>query len=1039
MGAGKSDPGPRVVISSVMKGCADLRGAAAKAGRSDHLLLGLLREGRVFTYVDGSHRVSATPAHHSRMYRLVVACGSQQNPENRGSRRGATYRMNFRSPALLVPLAVAASLLAVFLLWPVETVREPDAGREAAQEERVLRGDPPSMVRESFEPDGSSGPEVESGPPGRSYVPPIGSATLVGRVVDDAGHPLAEATVSAALQGHQFSIERNALVKYASAAASVQSDGSFRLTGLEPAEAYLLHAAQAGFQPATSAPFEPGPGQTLDVGELVLKRLCQVAGRVQDSAGHPIAGATVEPYHNRSAHHTTTDADGRFLLDQVAPGAQTICAEATGFVGVNAFPNSPAKGMASVRLAPGERRDGLLIELEPEGVIRGRILGPDGALLVEEPFAISARASEKTGGGSFTVNRCEAVSEDGAFLLSRLDPARSYDLVARGLSGRTQVRANVPCGSEDLVFEFERLPMVRVAVRSQADGTPLLPERVVLRRDGDVVCDLDTRSWREGRTDEVPPLLTLPYRQAGAHELSVSKRGYLTAGPMPLELDGQASIGPFAVLLQKEPRDEPEVTGTVLRSGSRTPLANVKVTLMGRSDDEDGFAKLRGVIVTDWSSHRPRHPTTRTDQDGRFSFAKGYPPLSLVLNDDRFVAECLDRPRGASLLNLEILAREAGAVEGQVVLVNGEPAAGMPIVADRSDAGPRITTTDENGSYQLGPLLPGIWELSVGNPHAKEREKYRPDAAASDAAAARKLAVEVIVPEGRFVTRDIDLRQLGAALFGTVTVNGLPRTDLGVRLTPVGSDSGSPLSYHTAWTGSSGGYAFPCLQPGRYVSEIRASRGNTVLAESRLSLTLGQELQHDFDIRLGKLKVTVVTQETGEPMESVQVWAVPSSGPGWERGVSRVLAKTKADGLAVLFGLTAGEHAVVIDSDRGAVTRRVTLPPGGVLSLTVQLAQPVRWSITLQGADIEGLSRVSLSLYMEGQRVSSHTFMGPLASPKLELAGIQPATYDLRVTAPSSPPGANRLEASGRFEVRAGVENAATLTLENVEPADRGE
>ena len=109
-----------------------------------------------------------------------------------------------------------------------------------------------------------------------------------------------------------------------------------------------------------------------------------------------------------------------------------------------------------------------------------------------------------------------------------------------------------------------------------------------------------------------------------------------------------------------------------------------------------------------------------------------------------------------------------------------------------------------------------------------------------------------MVPEGRFATANIDLRQLGAALEGIVTVNGLPRIGHSVSLTPVGAASESPLMTHEAWTGSSGGYGFPGVPPGRYVAVLRSGQAAPVLAEVQLSLPRGHTRRHNFDIRRGQ-------------------------------------------------------------------------------------------------------------------------------------------------------------------------------------------
>ena len=920
-----------------------------------------------------------------------------------------------------------AALLVGYLLWPEANSTDPfsgtDAERPAEQAHDVFEPEPASIQREAVEAGTAVLPDAESGPPGRKYIPRTSPAALTGRVVDEEGQPRAGAAVSAFLLAHRHATEGHVL-----AGGHTHADGSFRLTGFEPGLAYLVRAEDEDCQPATSDPAEPEPGQTLDLGELVLMTTCGVSGRVVDAQENPIAGATVGRYAARDAKRSITDALGRFSLEGVPPGKVFIGAGAPGFVSSLANLVRPNTGLVSLELRPGEVRDDLVIVLEREGTIRGRIVAPDGSRQAEELFRITARVGEGKVSGAFTSAAGETVADGGEFVLDGLDPDLSYDLIATGLSGRRSTRQNVPCGVRDLTFQFPVLPVIQVAVRSGEDGTPLLPDRILVRREGVLACNYSPTAWGHRREDSPPPLLRLPYEKAGAHEMIVSRRGYLDFHFGPEPLDGRSSLGPITAVLRTQPPAPPTISGVVLRADTREPLANVMVSRPKRFLGE-GFARgtMHGVLVEGLAAF-PDPPFARTDEQGRFSFDSGRAPLSLELKDARYSAPRLDLPRGSSLMNLEILAYEQGAVEGRVLQVNGGAGAGLPVVAHRSDAAPRGTTTGGNGEYRIAPLLPGRWSISVGNPYAKEKRSF--GHSDSETSGEHNATISVVIPEGHFATADIDLRQLAAALEGTVTVNKLPRTSHSVTLTPAGADPKNALMTYEAWTGSSGEYGFPALPPGRYRAAVRSSRGRTVLGEADLSLARGHALRHDFDIQLGKLRVTVLAQESGEPIESAQVSAFPVSGPDKDIWLSpRVLARTDSEGLALLYGLTAGEFFVVIDSDRGAVGRRVTLPPAGTGTLTVRLPEPATLRVTLEAAGIETCTFLQLDLLVDGQRVSSRQILGPLAEPTLELTNLQPATYDLRARLFPL-----HLTASSRVEVLPGVENAVTLAFEQVEP-----
>jgi len=931
--------------------------------------------------------------------------------------------MRPRSPLLFGSIGLAALLVAVFLIWPDDPPDDPMEVRVALDGgpvEAAVGLEPDPVERESVD---HERPPLSNGPPGRPFVPSAGEVTLIGRVVDDQGQPRAEATVAVHVGRHKLLMDREAL-----ASGQTNADGSYRLAGLEPGESYLVRAALEGYLDAFSPPVDPAAAATIELGDLVLMRLCKVTGKVADPAGHPIPEVIVRHSRDRDESGAVTDAGGRFSLNGVPPGRLTIHAEAPGFVAVRGPTPDSFSNQFQLQLRPGEQRDDLLLVLEAEGIIRGRIVGPDGAPMFAEPFRIRARAST----GASTGNASVTVSEGGAFTLRRLHPDETYDVIAEGLSGRTATRAGVHCGDPELSFVFERLPAVLVTVRSEVDGAPLRPDQVWLMKGREVVRDLRAHLWLPDPMEDPAPILFLPYREAGTHELSVLLKGFAKFQSGPLVLDGRSDYGPITALLRERPPAEEEVTTGIVRlAATREPLPGVRVRLAGQYlGNRRYLARLHGVLVSG-VSHVSGVPTVRTGPDGRFSFPNEFTPTSIELNDARYCASRLDLPRGSSLQDLEILAYQPGAVEGRVLLVSGEFGAGLPVVAHRADAEPRTTRTDERGEYRIGALLPGLWNISAGNPYARAETgaggRLKPGQAFP---ADRSPTVQVDVPEGRFATANIDLRALGAALEGTVTMNGRPWASTGVTLLPLNGLPSDPLMNQLASTGAAGDYGFPGLPPGRYRAIVRGDRGRGVLAEAALTLPRGHVVRHDFDIRLGQLRVTVAKQENGEPLpsSSVTVERVPEPG---ETPAAGAVSKTDADGLAVVEDLPADAFFVLIRTTRGSLGRRVDLEPGETRNLMVLVPPPATLQITLDASGLQDVQSIVIEFFSDGHRVQVHRIWDPPDHPGVTLSDLQPGDYELRVK--SYPTG---WAATGQVRVLPGASNAIALTLEAVGKAE---
>jgi len=130
-----------------------------------------------------------------------------------------------------------------------------------------------------------------------SAAPTAASLTVVGRVVDEQGRPVANATVRSvdrrfSFRGPGRRGEAPAMRQAAPVQTTTGQDGTFRLPVAVVGESTTVRVLARSFRVLDHTLQRPPAGQT-DVGTLVLKGAAVVSGRVVDGNGAAIVGARV--------------------------------------------------------------------------------------------------------------------------------------------------------------------------------------------------------------------------------------------------------------------------------------------------------------------------------------------------------------------------------------------------------------------------------------------------------------------------------------------------------------------------------------------------------------------------------------------------------------------------------------------------------------------------------------------------------------------------------------------------------------------------
>ncbi len=505
-------------------------------------------------------------------------------------------------------------------------------------------------------------------------------AAVRGRVVDDAGAPIAGARVVATSASEPFPVvdpRRDGVVTDAA--------GRFEVAALA-AGTHRLTASDGVHAPAASSPLVVDGVHPRTGVELVLAGGGRVTGIVTDAAGAPIAGADIRVVTDghvlwRPRRHAFSDAAGRFALGGLPRRPVDVVAAHT----------SGTSAIVAVDLAATAERE-LALVLDVTGAIEGIVVDRTG-----QPIGDAAVTAEPVATGGVAD---EAVWSVRGVPHAVTDPDGRFRFVGLPVAGY-QVRAARPGARADALRQG--------ATTTARPGDPAL--RLVLPADGQVTGKV---AFADGRA---PLALTIALDGGRATPSARSDGSFavdVVAGSHHVVIAG-AGFVPTTVRAVKVEEGKPTDLGTITVVAGRSISGRV---LDGRGRPVKGARVAAGPLLTGGGaelyieSESPGARATETDDDGRFVISGFGPrPLTVVAGKDGAGrSPSVSVPRGPDSVVLDLILAPSGAVAGTVTR-HGAPVADTVVIANPagSPGANFFVVTAADGTFAFDALTAGSY------------------------------------------------------------------------------------------------------------------------------------------------------------------------------------------------------------------------------------------------------------------------------------------------------------------------------------------
>ncbi len=630
--------------------------------------------------------------------------------------------------------------------------------------------------------------------------------------------------------------------------AVTDAQGQASFTGV--AAGYCTLSARAsGFSPAQQLVSVPESSTKPIHVALSLRRGSGVSGNVVDQDGRPVQGARVLAVDssallslaNADRDGATSDKEGRFTIDALAPGSYRL--EAT-------HSDYPAASSKPVRVSSARPTPDVTIVMQPGAVMSGMVVDDGGRAVPWARVRCGRKDSNPLAGGAIGGRRQRGTTADeqGKFSIKGL-PRAEMQVLAQGEQASSDP-LTVDLRSKTVVDDI----VLRLTVTGTIAGQVHTPS-------GDPLADIEVAAFPDIWSNGISSATFLRGRSTtvtdgGGHFVlrGLSQGSY--------RLRASRSAGSFRARMN---------AGVKARTGDE----NVEIVLGNDGGIKGRLVFAEGGNPVEFSlalNIPPGIPVT--SQDGSFEIP-GIAPGSyrLTIRGSNFAETVVpqvsvEEDKVTDLGTIKV--RRGRTLTGRVMTEDGSPVPGATVLAAtrlvgdgshlaldlgkaaEEQMGLHRAVSDADGFFRIEGLSQERYMLV-----AEKEEFGRSDA--------------MVVPQGTTGLDQELVLHASAGVFGTVTAGGEPAAGAIIQANPVG-ESAKVIVVHA---GDDGGYTIDKIQAGQLRITAAQLAGAGLGARSEgivVTARAGEKVRADIDIPVGNVNLTVdVKGQGGAKIDAAQV------------------------------------------------------------------------------------------------------------------------------------------------------------------------
>lgn len=771
--------------------------------------------------------------------------------------------------------------------------------------------------------------------------------------------------------------------------AKTDADGKFVLRGLHPRS---LHVLGIGLKTQLSAvrfvDHTPQQGETVDMGDIVIRTRGALKGTVQTAAGKPVAGARVRALDIPAIafqagvgdfrpdglafakfdsqafvipmppwleeldallpfSETRTAADGSFRIEGVRPGAVTVLVQKDGEFPLFRSTRVKAeqeRNVGTLRLQRSASITIRVVDTNDRAVPTARVTG--GRYLAMTPVGLT--------------DAPQRVGADGSLTLRGLPRGKIYAVWQRAPGARWRVEGPLRDGEEKTVvvaaLQEAFVRVVDVKDEPVTEGVKLVVESVAASFLRQIPLPGLLPKVRADRIEPVPDdpgLFRIVGVTSGSWAVKARAPRY-AIGAGSFEIPG---VGAARTNTAKTPAKIVLVPGEVAEfevvDERGQPVDGAHVYWEARRGMPKSYrgAKLSSPIPV---------ALGKTDSKGRLA-TDGVPAgaTRFAARHPAYAVAADEKTKLVKNQTLRIVLPASGSLEGAVTERGSRPKEPITLLVEPRINGPmealvppRFVRTDENGKFVIKGMQPGNWSLQQAPP-------LRDIATMNDfvklmemGPMGRRNRERLTITSGQVTRVNLELDvatdklKYTGSYHLTVRLDGKPLEGALVSCYGAANARGK--------TDSAGRCSVDHLKDGQYYFSV--SNGDEIppmtIWSSQVVIKDGNRVDAVVDVFTGSAEV-LVRDLSGAPLAGVAVTAAHTKGRG-----ARANALTDADGRASLAGLPTGEYECRIQTRRDE-REQVMVPPK---TFSVVRGQQTRVELrAIKPATIEGVLRLDLS------------------------------------------------------------------------------